>query len=285
MLARCSSRGRSGDGRGARPGRAVAAPRPRALATSAPAPYLGPVTALDAQPIPRGNTQRGVNRAVLNVLCATFRAEQSFDLLDIPSGSGEFGRTVKRLFPSSRVTCADLHGSGSDDLPCRCVDAARPFPFADDERFDAITSISGVMEFDNTEGFVSECVKHLRPGGRIIITNDNAFTVRDRLSYLFLGRVRRFKLLMEAHARTFRHVPVQELAKIFSEQQLTLERVEYVAFFAEDLLFLPLALILYPLQWLYVRALASPVSRATRAQLFPWRSLLHRHYLIVGTKG
>jgi len=164
------------------------------------------------------------------------------------------------------------------------MDAAKPFPFSVDEQFDAITSISGVMEFDNTAGFVSECVKRLKPGGRIIITNDNTFTVRDRLSYLFLGRVRRFKLLMEAHSPTYKHVPVQELLKIFFEQKLTLERVEYVSFRDEDVLFLPLALILYPLQWLYLLALESPVDRTTRARLFPLRALLHRHYIIVGKK-
>ena len=164
------------------------------------------------------------------------------------------------------------------------MDAAKPFPFSADEQFDAITSISGVMEFDNTAGFIAECVKRLKRSGCIIITNDSAFTVRDRLSYLFLGRVRRFKLLMEAHARTYRYVPVQELLKIFLEQELTLERVDYVSFRDEDLLFLPLALILYPLQWLYLLTLDSPVDRTMRAQLFPLRALLCRHYIIVGKK-
>jgi SAM-dependent methyltransferase len=261
------------------------------LAVAARDRYLDRVTAVEARPdparaIPRGNTQRGVTRAVLSVLQATFRPEQAFDLLDIPCGCGEFGLTVKQLFPSSHITCADLHGSGVDgDVQFVNMDAAKSFPFEADERFDAITSISGVMEFDNTEGFVSECAKRLKPRGRIVITNDNGFTVRDRLSYLLLGRVRRFKLLLEPHACTYKHIPVQELAKIFAEQDLALDRVEYVSLFAEDLLFLPLALVLYPLLWVYLRTLDSSVSLATRAQLFPLRALLCRHYLVVGTKA
>ena len=243
------------------------------------------MSAIDSSTIPRGNTQRGVNRAVLSLLQERFGAGEPFDLLDIPCGRGEFGLTVKRLFPSSRVTCADLHEAAIDgEVSCVQMDAAKPFPFGSDERFDAITSISGVMEFDNTAGFISECVDRLKPAGMIIITNDNAFTVRDRLSFLFLGRLRRFKLLMGAHERTYKHIPLQELVKIFIEQKLTLERVTYVSFYAEDLLCLPFALILYPLQWLYLRALESPVSPAVRGQLFPLRALLHRHYLIVGAR-
>jgi 2-polyprenyl-3-methyl-5-hydroxy-6-metoxy-1,4-benzoquinol methylase len=211
--------------------------------------YFVSVNTNDSQTIPHGNTQRGVNHAVLSFLQTRFNADDAFSLLDIPCGRGEFVLTVKRLFPSSRITCADLHANAPNgDVRFVSMDATKPFPFSADEQFDVIISISGVMEFDNTTGFVSECVKRLNPGGCIIITNDNAFTVRDRLSFLFLGRLRRFSLLLAAHAHTYKYVPAQELLKMFLEQNLTLERVEYVSFCYEDLLFLPLALILYPLQ-------------------------------------
>ncbi len=222
---------------------------------------------------------------MLSLLQSSFRAEESFELLDIPCGHGEFALTVRRLFPSSRVVGADLGRSAiGPEVPCICMDASKPFPLSDRERFDAIASISGVMEFDNTAGFVSECARRLKDGGRLIITNDNAFTVRDRLSFLLLGRLRRFKLLLEAHQPTYKHIPLQELVKIFAEQKLTLERVEYTSVLREDLLFLPLALLLYPLQWLYLRRLDSPVSPAIRARLFPLRALLCRHYIVVARK-
>jgi 2-polyprenyl-3-methyl-5-hydroxy-6-metoxy-1,4-benzoquinol methylase len=247
--------------------------------------YFVSVNETNLQTIPHGNTQRGVNRAVFSFLQSRFSPNGAFSLLDIPCGRGEFALAVKRLFPSSTITCADLHAQAPGaEVRFLSMDATKPFPFSAGELFDVITSISGVMEFDNTAGFISECAKQLKPGGRIVITNDNAFTVRDRLSFLFLGRLRRFKLLMEAHSHTYKYIPPQELLKMFFEQHLTLERVEYVSLYYEDLLFLPLAIVLYPLQWLYLFTLTSSVLRSIRTQLFPFRALLCRHYIIVGKK-
>lgn len=60
-----------------------------------------------------------------------------------------------------------------------------------------VSSISGIMCFGNTDQFLRHCARQLRPGGLLLITNDNCATVRDRLSYLFLGRARRFQWLYE----------------------------------------------------------------------------------------
>jgi hypothetical protein len=72
--------------------------------------------------------------------------------------------------------------------------------------------------------------------------------VRDRLSYLFLGRVRRFRLLFEPNEGNFQLVQHQELKRLFDVNGIRLTHVVYTAHYTEDLLYLPLALVLWPWQ-------------------------------------
>lgn len=81
------------------------------------------------------------------------------------------------------------------------------------------------MCFANTAQFVAGCVERLRPGGLLVVTNDNCLTVRDRLSYLFTGRVRRFRLLFEPDEGNFQLVQPQELKRLFDVNGLRLRRV------------------------------------------------------------
>jgi hypothetical protein len=157
-------------------------------------------------------------------------------------------------------------------------------PFAEAPPFDVLTSISGIMCFANTAQFVQGCAQRLRPGGLLLVSNDNCLTVRDRLSYLFSGRVRRFKLLFEPHEGNFQLVQHQELKRLFDVNGIALQRVVYTAFYTEDLLYLPLALLLWPWQWWQLRRARSSTSQALRQQLFGFKSLLYRHYFFVGEK-
>lgn len=208
------------------------------------------------------------------------RGAEWTSLFDVPCGSGDFLEEVGRRHPGRKLLGADIAAPERRGFDFIRFDASKDFPIPPAARFDVITSISGVMEFDNTSGFIRNCLERLNEGGALVVTNDNCFTVRDRLSYLLIGRLRRFPLLLEAGTPTYRHVPLQELCKIFYEQGLRLEKVRYVGFFPEDFLFLPLALLLYPLQLVHLLTRRSNVPRPERIRLFPFRSLLARHYVL-----
>ncbi len=242
----------------------------------------------DYAAVPRGNTQKHVNREVLRYVLERSGLPPTSRVLDAPCGEGEFLSLLRKYWPNATLTGCDLRPDAPTvaGLRYQPADLSQPFDAQapGESAFDLVTSISGVMMFGNTRTFVASCARQLRPGGQLLITNDNVLTVRDRLSYLFLGRLRRFKLLFETDEGISQLVQQQELKRLFELHGVALREVIYTSFYGEDLLFLPLALLLYPLQWLYLRRLKSSTPWALRRQLFGFRSLLARHYIFVGEK-
>ena len=254
---------------------------------------LNPATAADLAAVPRGNTQKHVNRDLLKYLlrCQGARLRRpGVRWLDLPCGAGELLEQVRRFFAPAELWGADVCPTPpavpSSLAGYAAVDLSQQFPFAGapTPTFDIITSISGVMCFANTAQFIGNCARRLAPGGLLLVSNDNCLSVRDRLSYLFLGRVRRFRLLFEPDEGNFQLVQHQELKRLFDVNGIKLMHVCYTAFYLEDLLYLPLALLLWPWHWWQLRRARSRVSWALRQQLFGFKSLLCRHYFFVGEK-
>lgn len=239
------------------------------------------------QDIPRGNTQKHVNRDVLQYVVERSGLAPTSRVLDAPCGRGEFLQVLRQYWPVADLTGCDQRPEVPPvpGLHYQRVDLSQPFDAAAaGPKFDLITSISGVMCFGNTRNFVASCSRQLRPGGQLVLTNDNVLTVRDRLSYFFTGRLRRFQLLFEPGDGLTQLVQHQALWLLLHEHGVQVREVRYTAWYTEDLLFLPLALLLYPFQWWYVRRLKSSVSRRQRFQLFGFKSLLYRHYILIGEK-
>lgn len=248
---------------------------------------MKPSGRLADQHIPRGNTQKNVNREVLHYLLNRSGLAPTSRVLDAPCGAGEFLGVLRQHWPAADLTGCDLRPDAPPvpGLRYQRTDLSQPFDAtAGGPPFDLVTSISGVMCFGNTRSFVTNCIQQLRPGGRLVLTNDNVLTVRDRLSYLFTGRLRRFQLLFEPGDGMTHLVQHQALWLLLHEHGVRVREVRYTSWYTEDLLFVPLALLLYPLQWWYVRRLKSTVSRQQRQQLFGFKSLLYRHYILVGEK-
>jgi hypothetical protein len=91
-------------------------------------------------------------------------------------------------------------------------------------------------------------------------------------------------MLFEPHEGNHQLVQHQELKRLFDVNGLVLQRVLYTAFYVEDLLYVPLAALLWPWQWLRLRRLRNSTNQAQRQELFGFKSLLHRHYVFVGEK-
>ena len=244
---------------------------------------MHPLPSLDS--IPRGATARGVNRAVVEYLLQNQSADNQFSVLDIPCGQGEFMATVRAFFPQVVARGCDLT---LPSLPNTehyvALDASRPFAVFEGTQFDYVISISGVMEFDNTLQYFESCQKHLRDTGRFIVTNDNLLTLRDRMEYLLFGKFRQYSAFMVAGEPTWKIVPLQNMLRTLHDAGFNVLSLTYVSMKPKDWLWLPLGLLVYPFQWLYLQLKRSGMPIERRLEMHPFVSLFYRHYILVCEK-
>ncbi len=234
----------------------------------------------------RGQTQKDVNRTILSEIVQIFPKEAPIEALDLPCGNLEFLAYVRKLYPAAKLFGADLMPpiNNKPDISFVEMDLTKDFTLPTHQQFDLITSISGVMMFSNTLSFVRNCVSRLKPGGTIIITNDNSATIIDRLAYLFLGRYRMFKPIYEDREELTENVPVQELCRLLRTHGITIERIEYTSSYLKDLVYLPAALAVYPLQLLYLRRFKTSLPDKLKWQMYPFKHFFCKHYIIIGRK-
>lgn len=233
--------------------------------------------------IPKGNTCDGVNRAVIEHLLAAPQDLTRARVLDLPCGTGGFLETLRRFFPEAVVRGADVMAP-PEATDWAQADLSRAFTLFAPLKFDVITSISGVMEFDNTRLFFESCAQHLAEDGLLLVTNDNTFTVRDRLTFLCFGKVRRFHLLVAPGDPTWKMIPVQNLVRSLEDAGFTIESIRYVSAQPKDWMLWPLAAIIWPWQWAHVRFRRSTVPFSLRRAMFPFRALICRHYIVAARR-
>lgn len=237
--------------------------------------------------VERGNTQKGVNVEVLSFLLEL--KEQGFsiaNLYDMPCGQGEFLKAVKSNFPSCQTTGQDLFAKPLPEIESSFVRGGVDDTFKNNpsKKYDVVTCISGVMCFDGIANYFKNVGDHINTGGYFVVTNDNVLTVRDRLSFLIGGRLKRFKLLYDVQEGNWNVMLIQALWKQLKVNNFEIVKVKYVSWYAEDFVFLPLALILYPLWWLSFYFKKSQMSKSEKMMMFPLSALLARHYVIYARK-
>jgi 2-polyprenyl-3-methyl-5-hydroxy-6-metoxy-1,4-benzoquinol methylase len=233
--------------------------------------------------IPRGNTCRGVNRAILEYLAGQKDDFAGKWILDIPCGEGTLLRSLRRFFPKACLRGADLQApSQLTPEEYAPVDASRLFSIFPERRFDLAISVSGVLEFENTLQFFQSLRKHLKADGALIVTNDNMVSVRDRLEYLLVGKVRHpYDIFVSRDQVSWKVVPIHNLVRVLEDAGFTVKEIRYVPVRSKDWLLLPLALALYPIQWAYARLSRTKLPLRMRQEMYPFASLLSRHYLII----
>lgn len=235
--------------------------------------------------IPRGNTSRGVHQAIIEYL---LQAENTFDtkaMLDIPCGEGSFLSSLRLFFPNALLRGCDLQKPKNvAEEEFSQINANHPFTVFPEIKFDCIFSISGVMEFDNTLQFFTQCHNHLRDNGLFFVTNDNVAGIRDRLSYVWFGKPKQYSLFVTQDQPTWKIIPLSNMIRILQDAGFCIREIRYVSLLWKDWLALPLALLIYPLQLLHMQNTSTSIATTLRHKMYPLRALLSRHYIIVCKK-
>jgi 2-polyprenyl-3-methyl-5-hydroxy-6-metoxy-1,4-benzoquinol methylase len=235
--------------------------------------------------IDRGETQKGVNAEVLKLIIDRFPRSKKFSVLDLPCGTGLFLSYLKKLYSEATLKGADIKKpKQTDDVGYIKMDLSKEFPLTPGEKFDLITSISGVMMFGNTSGFIENCEKHLSPGGTFIVTNDNSATIIDKLFFLFLGRPRLFKPFYQDTEGVTQNIPIQELYRLLRINGLVIETIKFTSIYNKDLIFLPFGILIYPIHQLYLSLYKPKIPNNLIKLMFPFRHYFCRHYIIVASK-
>jgi len=233
--------------------------------------------------IERGNTQDGVNKEIILYLLSL--QNPALKLFDLPCGDGTFLKNLQIFLPQAQLKGADLYATPRSEVATLCVKAASSdWSHLKAEPQDVISCISGLMCFDNASEIFQQASRHLQTGGLLIVTNDNVLTVRDRLSFLFFGRLKRFKKLYTPTEGNWNVMLIQGLWKLFRQNGFELKEIRYTSLRFEDWFFLPLALSIYPIELVFLWTQKSELPMRERSRLFPFKSLLARHYIMIGQR-
>lgn len=215
------------------------------------------------------------------------RLPQAQRILDLPCGEGEWLGYLRSQFPDRKFFGADLR----EDLPnfnfeFLSLDVTREeLPWQD---LDLVTSISGIVCFGNHLRFFREAHRCLKTGGLLLVTNDNHWTLRDRLSYLLFGSFKRFPLVYRPREGNTQVTSLMTVIDTLEKAGFKIEDVKYTSARFEDYLWIPFAAVLWLIQGLAVAASGAGknprFSSGFVRKLYPFKALWNRHYLVLARK-
>lgn len=228
-----------------------------------------------------GNTQKDVSRTVLETLKRRADIRAGTELIDVPSGNGEFAQYLAEKFPGVKITGIDCFADASGKATIfHKMNAHEFFRTKNLKDVDVITCISGVMCFDGIDELFLHFRNSLKVGGLVVVTNDNFMTLRDRINFLFFGRFKRFSLCHEEQAGNWNMVSPQGISMLLRRHGFHELQVQYTSVYIEDYFLLPLVLLFYPIFLAYLWMHKSSMPKLKRLELFPFKSMLARHYII-----
>ncbi len=130
----------------------------------------------------RASAAPKTHAVVFDLLRATLNSGK---VLDIPSGSGAFGRCLAESpFEGVYADIQDFGDLAPDTF--RQADMNEPLPF-DAGAFDAVVSIEGIEHIQRPFDFIGECRRVLKPGGYLFLTTPNISALRSRWRWFLTG--------------------------------------------------------------------------------------------------
>ena len=104
-------------------------------------------------------------------------------MLDVPAGDGRISAAAREL----GWDVCELDLFPHPGLRGVVADACAPLPFRD-ASFDALVCMEGIEHFEDQTGFLRECARVLKPGGRLILTTPNVLHLSSRISGFWTGQ-------------------------------------------------------------------------------------------------
>lgn len=234
----------------------------------------------------RGETQKNVNYETLKIIAEEFSENSSMRVLDLPCGQRLLLHYIQMLFPKATLLGIDIvKPDYFDEIGFLNMDVSKEFwLLPQEEKFDLVTSVSGIMMFGNTASFIANCAARVQQKGVFIVTNDNSSTIMDRLAFLFLGRYRIFKQLTEDCEQLTQNVSIQELCRLLRTNGFSIEKIKYTSFYTKDIVYLPIACLVYPFQWLYTRLHKTGIPSKLKWEMLSFKQYFCKHYIVVARK-
>lgn len=108
-------------------------------------------------------------------------------VLDIPAGGAIQARALTAL--GYRVVAVELFPAAVPKAQAAwiCADANERLPFRD-QSFDYVLSREGIEHLEDQMGFLRECARVMRPGGKIVLTTPNLMHLSARASAFLTGQ-------------------------------------------------------------------------------------------------
>lgn len=105
-------------------------------------------------------------------------------ICDVGCNIGVLSYWLKRRFPTCDIYACDdapqLLAEHSPHFDYRVADLARGFPF-EDESMDAVLAMEVIEHMIDTDFFLDECLRILKPGGYVVLTTPNICMLRNRI--------------------------------------------------------------------------------------------------------
>jgi SAM-dependent methyltransferase len=116
-----------------------------------------------------------------------FAAMKPGSVLDIPAGGAVQSRALSHL--GYRVVSVDLFPAAQREPTAAwiCADANDSLPFRD-AAFDYVLSREGIEHLEDQMGFIRNCARVIRPGGKLVLTTPNLMHLSARVSTFLTGQ-------------------------------------------------------------------------------------------------
>jgi len=118
-------------------------------------------------------------------------------VLDVPAGEGALAYSLQKS-GFTDIHCLDINAQNFklEGVSFLQYNANDELPYPNDH-FDYVLSIEGIEHFESPWVFIKELTRVLKPGGTMLISTPNTYSIDARVKYLFSGYFPRFKTLMQ----------------------------------------------------------------------------------------
>ena len=124
----------------------------------------------------------------LSIHCSSIPINE-IQFLEIAGSTGTVSQQMSRMGMS--VTLSDIEmnplqiaSKNNPQIKTILMDASKPFPFKDDT-FNILYAGDIIEHLYDTQLFLSECRRCLKPNGLLVLTTPNLATLQDRINFVF----------------------------------------------------------------------------------------------------